>query len=115
MAAEESIYSALGSLVSNRCYPVSMAQGATLPAIVYARVSTDTIQTLDKSTTIENGQFLVNCYASTISAARTLAASVRSAMAASALTNELQDESLEYDPDTDLDYVSLRYSCWEVS
>jgi len=120
MAAEQAIYAALKALVASsdgayRCYPVKMPQKTVLPVIVYARESTETTQTLDRSTTIENGVFSLNIYADTLDEASDLADDVKTNMATAGVTNELQGESVEYDPDTDLDYVSLRYSCWEVS
>lgn len=115
MAAEESVYTALQSLVSGRCYPVKMAQKATLPAIVYERVSSERETTLNRSEYVANTIIVVNCYAATIAAARTLADSVKSAMNSAGVVNELQDDSMEYDPETDLDFISMRYSCWETS
>ena len=86
MAAEEQIFTALRALVGDRCYPEVASQGAALPYIVYNRVS----------------------------AARVLAASVIAAMKTAGVTNQLEDDFLEYDPATDLDFVMLRYSCWET-
>jgi len=113
VAAEEQIYTALGALVSNRCYPVKAPQASTLPYIVYEKTAGDRIVTLNRSTVLANHFFSINCYASTVDAARTLAASVKTAMESAGVVNELQSESNEYDPDTDLDFIALSYSCWE--
>lgn len=114
MAAEEAIYTALRSLVGDRCYPEMAAQGAELPYIVYNRVSAARENTLNKSVALSNPQIEIGCYAATLAAARTLAASVKTAMKTAGVTNELQDDFLEYDPATDLNFVLLRYSCWET-
>jgi hypothetical protein len=114
MAAEEQIFTALQALVGGSCYPEVASQGAALPYIVYNRVSAARENTLNKSVTLSNPLIEIGCYAATLAAARTLAASVIAAMETAGVTNQLEDDFLEYDPATDLDFVMLRYSCWET-
>ena len=114
MAAEEAIYTALQSLVGGRCYPELASQGAPLPHIVYNRTSASRENTLNQSITLSNPQIELGCYAATLAAARTLANQVKTAMKTAGVTNQLEDDFLEYDPGTQLDFVLLRYSCWET-
>lgn len=114
MAAEESIYTALQALVAGRCHPESAPQGVMLPYIVYNRASSQRQNTLNQSLTLVNSSIEIGCYAATIAAARTLAASVRAAMKTAAVTNQLDADSIEIDPTLGIEFVLLDYSCWET-
>lgn len=121
MAAEETIYTTLRSLVANgggsyRCYPEAAPQEAVLPYIVYSRTAAPRERTLNNSVTLVNPRFEIGCYAETLADARTLAASVKSAMAGAlaSLVNQLDDDRLDFDPALGIEFVLLEYSCWET-
>lgn len=114
MAAEEAIKAALASLVGGRYYFEQAPQDAVLPYIVGDRITAPRENTLNRSVTLVNPQFQIACFAADTTQARALAAQVKTAMKTAGVTNELTDDSIDFDPVTELDFVSLSYSCWET-
>lgn len=67
-------------LVSTRIYPNEVPQGASMPAISYEQTSGDREHTMDGPVGMVPGGFILNCWASTYSEARTLSGYVRIAL-----------------------------------
>ena len=87
MALESALYNYLTvtatdvlAIVSKRVYPGFLPQGASLPAITYAKVSGPRIEHMGGKTGLEYPRVQINCWASTYSAAKALADKVRIAM-----------------------------------
>ena len=114
MSIETQVFTALKTLVTNRCYPVMAPEGTALPYIVYQRASAQRENTLDHSVRLSNAQIAVDYYAVSRDAARTLADLGMTAMSASSLANDLVDDSELYDPETRVYFISATYSCWET-
>ena len=84
---EEVIYSklsahaGLATLVSTRVYPDQLPQLPTLPAVTYARISTQVTNTRDNTSGgLERPRFQFDCWALTRIEARAVAGQVRSAL-----------------------------------
>lgn len=77
--------SAVTEFVDDRIYPMTMPQGYALPAIVYSRVSTTPVTSLDGDTGVDSVRFEISCYAKTLLEAKQLATAVRAAINASEL------------------------------
>jgi hypothetical protein len=67
-------------LVSNRVSPEWRREGTPLPAIVYSVESRTPVRTLTGTTTLAEFQVAIDCIASTMSGARTLAVAVSDAL-----------------------------------
>jgi hypothetical protein len=109
---EEDVFNALKGLVSNRCYPLLMPQNPSYPSIIYTRISSTPENTLNGGATIDLVRFQIDSYAETYSAARTLAASVRTAMEAAAFKGLLQTDQDFLEPDVTVYRVTQDYYVW---
>lgn len=82
MSIETAIRSALinnaavAALISTRCYPMFLAQGYTLPAVSYQRISGPRPRDTVDATGRVNAIFQIDCWAGTYSQARDLSAKV---------------------------------------
>jgi hypothetical protein len=86
--------SGVTNLVGARIRPVALRQTDTLPAIVYQRVGTDSVNHATGECNVAFARIQVDCLASTYAAAKTLATAVKAALSGwSDLTG---------DPDIDL-------------
>ncbi|MFA7523416.1 MAG: DUF3168 domain-containing protein [Halothiobacillaceae bacterium] len=75
---ESALFSLLGSLVGNRCYPDATPDNPTFPCIVYQVVGGQAIDFLDRTLPDdENYRVQVMCFAKTRAAASSLALQVR--------------------------------------
>lgn len=99
--------------VSNRVYPERFPQGATFPLLTYTRISTRFEQAITGALVASEPRFQIDCWATSFSAARALAAAVKAAVlayAGSAVTlyaTGMENESDAYDPDTGLYHPQL--------
>lgn len=109
---EEDVFNALKGLVSNRCYPLLMPENPSYPSIIYTRISSTPENTLNGGATIDLVRFQIDSYAETYSAARTLAASVRTAMEAAAFKGLLQTDQDFFEPDVTIYRVTQDYYVW---
>jgi len=68
MSIESDIYDALSgaaglaALVSDRIYPSAIAQGASLPAVAFARVETEYVNTLVPATAMKRARIAVQAW-----------------------------------------------------
>lgn len=69
----------LAGEIEGRIYPNQLPQRATLPALVYTRISTLFYQTRDSSS-LERPRFQFDCWAESYGAARTVAQQLRAAL-----------------------------------
>lgn len=84
MSVESDIFTALKSLVSNRCYPDFAPLGTTRPFITYEQAGGDALSFLDGTLpNKKHGRFEIGVYADTRAACAALALQVETAMAAS--------------------------------
>ena len=71
---------ATNAIVSGRIYPLAMPQGATMPAVVYQRISGPRVQAHDGPSGLAFPRFQFACIAATFAAAKTLANALRVAI-----------------------------------
>ena len=74
--------SAVSALVGTRIRPLTLGQDEPLPAVVYQRVSTVPVTSLDGDSGVDAVRIQVSCWAETYSGARALASAVRAAVTA---------------------------------
>ncbi len=110
---EQQIFDTLKGLVSNRCYPMMMPEKPTFPAIVYSRISSLPFNTIVSASTLDQIRVQVDIYANTYSAAKTLAASVRTAMEAAAFKATLQTDQDLFEPDVKVYRVTQDFYVWD--
>jgi hypothetical protein len=58
-------YSGVSALIGTRMYPSALLQGATLPAVVYTKLSTPQNHTISDVTKLVHPTFQIDCYAAT--------------------------------------------------
>jgi len=94
MSIESDLFTALTGVVAGRVYPEAMPQGATLPCIVYRRVSTPRAQAFGSGQTVVRSRprFQFTCWALTAAAALDLAAQLRTALLAMSKPVTLDNE-----------------------
>lgn len=109
---ETDIFDALKGLVGNRCYPLTMPQNPTYPAIVYQRIATNAINRLEGGSSIDQVRVQVDSFSTTYEAAKTLAASIRAAMEAASFKATLQTEFDFFEPDIALFQITQDFYVW---
>lgn len=110
---ESSIYAAIKSLANGRVYPVVLPDISSLPAIVYQRISTVPITSLDGDSGLESVRIQVSVWANTYKEAKDLSATVRSTLNATTLKIVSDGDSDDYEPDTKRFRVLADYLVWQ--
>lgn len=110
---ETSVFDALEGLVSGRCYPLQMPQEPTYPAIVYSRIASEPQNRLEGGASLDQVRVQIDCYATTYEGAKTLSASVRSAMESASLGATLQLDLDLYEPEVKVYRVTMDFYVWQ--
>ena len=111
MSIEQDIFSALNG-ASITAYPGQAPQNAVLPYVVYRRVSTMPHDTIGGAATIDQARIQLNCYAQNYTAAKTLGASVKTAIVAGFGPRAVRlHESDEMDGENYWNWID--YSVWK--
>jgi len=115
MSIEADISTALnGGTPKITAYPLEAPQNATLPFVVYRRISTMRHDTTQGKGTIEQARIQFNCYAASYSACKTLATGLKTRMAASFKARAVhQHESDETEDGQHWTWID--YSIWKKS
>lgn len=104
--------SAVTAIVGARIYPMRIPQGADLPAIVYQKISSVPVNSLDGDSGLDSVRMQFTSWASTYSVAADLSAKVRAAINAASLKSVTNFELDTEDPET-REYGSiLNISIW---
>jgi hypothetical protein len=112
MAIEGDIQTLLAALVSGRCYPLTAPDPVTKPYIIYQAVSEVPQNSLDGATGLNNRRMQVDVYDTSYGATKTLAGSIKTAMAGAPFNNlHLSSQDL-YENDTKLYRVTMDFSVW---
>jgi len=95
-------YAGLSTLIAARLYPDAVPQGATLPCIVYQRISTPRTQVLGstQAVAVSRPRFQFSCWALTASGALAVADQLRAALLATSYPVTLESEYTLRDPDS---------------
>jgi hypothetical protein len=116
MTIESSIFSTLGSLVSNRCYPDIAPDLAVRPYITYQQVGGSGVNFVDSTTpSKKNARFQINVWADTRGAAATLSGQVEDALRAATTlqTVVLGAPVASYEVETGLRGTRQDFSFWQ--
>jgi len=109
---QQAVVAALAGVAGGRVFPNIAPNNVQKPYVVYARVSSAPENTLADGAPVDNTRLQVDCYDTTYGAAVGLAESVKSALAASAMTHLLLQEQDQFEPDALLHRVILEFSVW---
>lgn len=124
-----STYAGLVALISDRVYGMKIPQGATLPLLVYTRVSTPrelTHDTTGATGTLENPRFQFDAYGTTALAVQAITTQLREALngktgSIGAGANQMTiqaayvvDEVPEYDVPTELYRQRSEFIIWHA-
>ena len=110
---ESSIYSTIKTLASGRVYPIVLPDIAILPAIVYQRVSSIPITSLDGDTGLDSVRIQISVWAATYKEAKDLSATVRATLNASALKLVTENDTDDYESETKRFRVLTDYVVWQ--
>lgn len=107
---------AVQAAVGQRIYALSRPQGDPLPAVVWQRVATAPVNSLQGFSGLDDVRLQVSCYAATLLAAKELAAAVRAALnGADTLKCICSMEMDGQDPETQNFRVLLDFNLWQRS
>jgi hypothetical protein len=118
MTVETDLYSALGSLVSNRVYPDVAPQGVAKPYLTYQQVGGRAIAYLESAVVgYRNARIQVNVWHTSRLAANTLARSVEDTLVASTTIRAIPLGSLVsvHEPDTNLFGTRQDFNVWHTN
>jgi hypothetical protein len=115
MTIEQQIYTALSAIASGRVYPLVIPEKSPMPAIAYLRIASTPENTLDGGATIDQIRIQVDTYANTYAEAKTVSASVRTAMESASFKGTLQTDQDLFEPDVKLYRVTQDYYVWKRS
>lgn len=76
---------AVAALVSTRIYPLLMPQNTAMPCVVYQRISSVPVTSINGDSGLDSVRIQVSCWAGTFAGAKGLASAVRSAVDGSSL------------------------------
>lgn len=90
--------SAVSAIVGTRVYMIELPEDKGLPAIVFQRISTAPVTSLNGDSGLDLVRLQISCYATTALVAKQLAAAARACLAAVHSTTVLELD--DRDPDT---------------
>jgi len=107
---------AVTALVGQRIAAGILPEGELRPYVTYSLVTGERIPSMSDSGLMRHARMQVNCWSQSYSEAKQIALAVQSAIEASALFEVvfIGDQDL-YDPETNLFYMVLDYSVWQVT
>ena len=112
MAVEGDIQTLLAALVSGRAYPLTAPDPVIKPYIIFQVISDVQQNHLEGYAGFSNRRFQIDAYATSYGAAKTMAASIKTAMAASLIINVHLSSHDLYEPEVQLYRVSMDFSVW---
>lgn len=95
-------HAGLTALINSRCYPLTIPQNATMPALSYFRVSTVRHSAMGADCGLVTARFQVSVWADSFSSARDVANQVRSALQRWSTTSGTVIQDIFYLNETDL-------------
>jgi hypothetical protein len=107
---------AVTALVGQRIAAGILPEGEVRPYVTYSLVTGERIPSMTDSGLMRHARMQVNCWSPSYSEAKQIALAVQTAIEASALFEVvfISDQDL-YDPETNLFYMVLDYSVWQVT
>jgi hypothetical protein len=107
---------AVTALVGQRIAAGILPEGEVRPYVTYSLVTGERIPSMTDSGLMRHARMQVNCWSPSYGEAKQIALAVQTAIEASALFEVvfISDQDL-YDPETNLFYMVLDYSVWQVT
>ena len=99
----------VSGLIGTRVYPLKMPQPATMPSVVYMRISGPRDVSLDGASGSGRARLRYNCWAETYSGAKTLLEAVRAALDGISGAVAATSETDFYDDDGEAYVASIDY------
>jgi len=112
LAVEGDLKTALGTLVSSRCFALVAPDLTPTPYIIYSVVSNIPQVSLDGPTGTENRRVQVDVWGGSYGEVKALEVTVKSTMAASSIRNVPLSTMDMYESETKLYRVTMDYSIW---
>lgn len=107
---------AVTALVGQRIAAGIMPEGTVRPYVTYSLVAGERIPSMTDSGLLRHARIQLNCFAVTYAAAKQIALAVQTTIEASALFDVvLIDDQDLYDAETNLFYVVIQYSVWQMT
>lgn len=97
----------------DRVYALLRPQGGALPAVVYTRISNQPVTSLAGSSGLNRVRVQIDCWATTMAAALTLADEARVALEAATMKALPDSDFAEYEEETRIYRLSRDFFCWE--
>jgi len=101
------------ALVDGRIYPMELPQAAVLPAVVYQRIATEPLHTMEGDEGLDDVRLQFSCWATNYADAKALSAAVRADINASALKSRTTMELDDRDEETRHYRVILDLNLWQ--
>ena len=104
------------AIVGSKIYPVVMPEGVTVPALVYQKVGTTVVNSLEGFSGIESIRMQFSCYAPTLIGAKQLAQAVSAALDGSTVLKCVRIMEMDgQDPETKNFRVVVDFNIWQRS
>ena len=116
-------HAGLNALIAGRVYPLRLKQNATLPAVVYQRITTAPTYSQEGDSHLDEIQMQFACWGSTLLTVKQIAEELRVALSGFAGTmgtetvggSFLINQHSDDDPDTGLSREIVEFSMWHNS
>jgi hypothetical protein len=119
---EQTVYTVLSAntavqaIVGAKIYPLVMPEGVAVPALVYQKVGTTVVNSLEGFSGIESVRLQFSCYAPTLLQAKQLALAVSNALDGAAVLKSTRTMELDgQDPETKNFRVVVDFNIWQRS
>lgn len=106
----------ISALIGSRVYPTIAPEKVAKPYVVYTRVTTNPVNSLDGTNDLNNPFFQIDVYSLSNQQAGSLGKLIKTAiLAATAFSAVWRDTRNDYEQDTKLHRVSMDFSVWTDS
>ena len=111
----------LAALIADRCYPMTLPQDPTLPAVTYQRIGTISLYSHDGNTGLYHARWQFSCWSLTYTEGGTgafdVAQQVQEALNLWAASHDKEPAFLEnaldlYDPETQIYHIPVDATIW---
>lgn len=110
---ESQVYNLIKSSASNKVYPSVAKAGTKAPFIVYQRISTSPVTSLDGDNSLNSVRIQISCMGVDYKEAKDLAESVKTALAASTLKFRLDNQLDDYDIESKIHVIITDFIFWQ--
>ena len=110
---ETSIYGIIKTLAGGRVYPIVLPDSVSLPAIVYQRISSVPITSLDGDSGLDSVRIQISVWGNTYKEVKDLSVTVRATLNSSALKITTENDTDDYEPETKRFRVLTDFVVWQ--